>query len=766
MGRLFHLTDKASDKMVRLISDCAADEHFFWGFQDAKKDCHDAALSTFIQLSPRYCPETSMTFRRGCIVLYLLLYGAVLWASPETDLILKRRQAREARDIDLECSALIELGEYYLQANKLDEALSNLLIAYQLANDRNYNPDVVYVAVALGNVYDMKSDLKTALDYYSIALSLADKGLARKYRSHIHNNMGNLYMKIGSFTQSLDHYQQALQIKREQNDPAEIANALTNLSIYYLRTGNYDRCLDYQMQALAIREELKDEAGIAAIMSSISVTYRHMEDYPQAFKYNRQALELYQKSENQAKIASAYNNLGVLYLATKDLRKAKESYLKSYAMKKDSQDLHSILASLVNLADISLKLGQMTDAEKYLKAAAEIESRTQYYELSRILYKLHSDYHAAKGNYQDALRYFNAYHSISDSLRSIENSRQLNELEIKYAVMEKERNIELLTRNNELAGQELKNTAKLRNYLYLIIALILITTLLIIWRYRSVIRVSRELRTSKEKLNILNTELEQRVSDEVEKRRNQEQKALRQSRLALLGELAAGISHELNQPMQTLSLTLENIKEALIDKNIDEDYLERKLNYLFGDIERMQKVIDHIRRFSRPGSEDQEEYFDPLTSIANAVELVKERFEKSLLKISTHLTNAPCLIKGSSNKFEHVLLNLLTNSRDAILANLETGKINAGSINISAEVLNQQMLIRVADNGCGIAPELQDKVFDLFFSTKNPDMGTGLGLAISQSTLKAMQAELTFESVPDTGTTFTISIPIQINPQE
>ena len=413
-----------------------------------------------------------------------------------------------------------------------------------------------------------------------------------------------------------------------------------------------------------------------------------------------------------------------------------------------------------------MELGQLSDAGSYLQAASEIVNRTDYYELSRIFYKLYSDYYEKRGELGQALHYFKSYHSISDSLRSIENSRQLNELEIKYEVMEKERNIELLTRNNQLASEQLKNTAKLRNYLYLIIALILVTTLVIIWRYRSVIRVSNELRASKEKLNNLNIELEQRVAEEVEIRRDQEQKALRQSHLAILGELAAGISHELNQPMQTLSLTLENIKDTLLDKELDEDYLERKLSYLFGDIERMQEVIDHIRRFSRPGSDDLEQYFDPLKSVANAISLVQDRFEKQALKIITDLPPLSCQIKGNAIKFEHVILNLLTNSRDAILANIKDNKIREGIITVGAKVLDRSMQICVEDNGCGIPEELKEKVFDLFFSTKHPNMGTGLGLSISQSTLVAMDAELSFESHVGEGTRFVISIPLQSKEQE
>ncbi len=705
-----------------------------------------------------------MPMLKGCyltLVLLLLIAASIMGATTrEHELLAQYNAAKASANAYETCSALINLGDYYFLSNRLEDAKQNFEQAYELALKHDFQSDQVYIEVNLGNILDLSSDLRGALEYYNLALSKAQDSTSARYLPQIHNNIGNLYLKVGSFTQSLRHYQQALQIRREQKDPIGLANALLNLSIYYLKTGNYTRSLEFQFEAFHKKQEVGDEAGIAAILSSISVCYRHMEDYSNAFDYNQRAIDLYQKLNNKAKLASAYNNLGVLYLATGDLYKARDSYLSSYAMKRDSKDQQSILSSLVNLVDVSLKLGQIQQAGKYLAAAGQIEQITDYYELSRIFHKLYSEYYEALGKHKDALKHFKAYHSISDSLQSLENSRQLNELEVKFELSEKERNIELLKRNNELSQMELQNSARLRNSLYVIIFLVLLITFILIWRYRSVLRISAELRASKEKLNILNMKLEQRVNEEVDKRRDQEQKALRQSRLALLGELAAGISHELNQPMQTLSLTLENIKDAIGDQDLDAGYLERKLSYLFADIKRMQEVIDHIRRFSRPVDDDPDLRFDAAKAIQSAVNLVRERFEQNPLRIELVSCDIPCMIRGNALKFEHVILNLLTNARDAILSNIRDQVIKEGLIRVSCLIQDSMLIVRVDDNGCGIPVHLQQKVFELFFSTKSADHGTGLGLAISQGTLKAMGAGIIFSSDPPHGTSFKLSIPL------
>lgn len=694
------------------------------------------------------------------LLLLCLLCGELWCSSREPELMEEYRLAKASSDAYGTCSTLINLGDYYYLQNRLEEARQSFESAYEIALKHDYDTDQVYIEVNLGNILDLTSDLKAALKYYNLALSKAQNSASSRYLPQIHNNMGNLYLKVGSFAESLKHYQRALHIRQMQKDPNGLANALRNLSIYYLKTGDYTRSLEYQFEALEKKQEVGDESEIAAILSSISVIYRNMEDYPNALVYNRKAIDLYRKLNNKSKLASSYNNLGVLHLARGDLHQALDSYLLAYNMKSDSQDQQSILASLVNLADISMKLGRFQKAGEYLKAAEEIKQRTQYYELSRLFYKLYAEYYEVLGKHRDALHYFKAYHSISDSLQSLENSRQLNELEVKYELGEKERNIELLKRNNELSMQELKTSRRLRNYLFIIILLVLLITLILIWRYRSVLLISKQLQTSKDNLNSLNLKLEQRVIEEVDKRRAQEHRALRQSRLALLGELAAGISHELNQPMQTLSLTLENIKDAIADKDLDAEYLERKLGYLFGDIQRMQEVIDHIRRFSRPTDDTQDLRFDAITGIRNAVNLVKERFEKNSLLIELKECQAPCLTRGNAIKFEHVILNLLTNARDAIQSNISDGVIQQGWIRISSVRVGSSLEISVEDNGCGIPAQFQQKVFDLFFSTKSADQGTGLGLAISLGTLKAMGASISFSSDPPHGTCFKLIIPL------
>ena len=698
--------------------------------------------------------------RNMAVVFLFCIVIAVSWgAANERALLEELRTAKLNNKLISQTTVLIELGELKLGDKDYETALDYYTQAHKLALKRKDASDILYTTVQIANTYDSMGEFTNALKWYNDALLLPRDAANEKQVSHIHNNIGNLYLMIGSYAKSLEHYQKALDIKNKQQDKQGIANALMNMSVFYIRTGNYPKTLEYQFQALALRKANTDQTQVAATLSSISITYSHLKDYPKAFDYNQQALELYTKLNNPAKIASAYNNLGILYQFTGELENAKATYLKSYALKKDSEDLQSILSTLINLADICVKLKHLSEAAGYLNKANVLQKNTQYYELSRNLTKINSEYYEAIGNHKEALKYFKQYYTISDSLANEQKSKQLSELEVKYEVLEKERNIELLTKNNELSQKDLRKSAQLRNYLITILILILFIVIIFIRLYRRTLKLNKQLNASQESLNTLNLELERRVETEVAIRQQQEQKALRQSRLAILGELAAGIAHELNQPMQTLSLTLENIMLAIQDKQLSGEYLEQKMNYLFADISRMQDVIEHIRCFSRQSEDTGKSNFDLNQSIKNAVTMVQDRFMQKGVKIILKLEEGIPQVSGNQYKFEHVILNLLTNARDAIGERKESDPQLKGEIEITAEREGTQTKITVKDNGCGIPVENQDKVFDIFYTTKSLEKGTGLGLSISSGIIKGMNGALSIDSTLGIGTSITICIP-------
>jgi PAS domain S-box-containing protein len=242
-----------------------------------------------------------------------------------------------------------------------------------------------------------------------------------------------------------------------------------------------------------------------------------------------------------------------------------------------------------------------------------------------------------------------------------------------------------------------------------------------------------------------------------------EQQLIQQERMAVLGEMATGIAHEINQPMNIISMTIENLILTL--KNEDQakqKYIHGKSERIFENILRIRNIIDHIRNFSR----DQQSYFaiqfNINDSINNAISLIDQQLQSEHIKLSCELSEELPQIKGNTYKFEQVMLNLINNSRDALEEKQEL--VNDAHYNktilIRSFTEENQVCITVKDNGIGIKPEKIKQVLHPFYSSKNEGKGTGIGLSISNAIIQELRGKIELDSTFKKETTIRISIPV------
>jgi len=241
------------------------------------------------------------------------------------------------------------------------------------------------------------------------------------------------------------------------------------------------------------------------------------------------------------------------------------------------------------------------------------------------------------------------------------------------------------------------------------------------------------------------------------------EKQLRHSeRMTGIGELATGMAHEINQPLNTISMIVDNIVYSIDTKTITEAYLKTKIDKVFDNITRIKKIIDHVRTFSRDQDDFVQTDFEINTSIRNSISMILEQFAHKEIDLSFHPDKNIPALSGNAYRFEQVILNMLINAKDAIE---EKKKKNCGKfekrIEISTSLQNKLIIVEIKDNGIGIAPEVIDKVLLPFFTTKAPGQGTGLGLSISYGIIKELGGEIEIQSNPKSGTTISIKIPTQ-----
>lgn len=236
---------------------------------------------------------------------------------------------------------------------------------------------------------------------------------------------------------------------------------------------------------------------------------------------------------------------------------------------------------------------------------------------------------------------------------------------------------------------------------------------------------------------------------------------LQASKLATLGQMAAGIAHELNQPLNVIRMAADNALLRIHSGQPDAKHTEEKLERVSQQAEEMGRIINHLRVFSRLDDE-RPETFDLKPIVSKSTQLIEDQLNIDNIQSDVQFAKGSFLVKGHPNQLEHVLLNLLSNARDAIIERREIlpGAAERDKIDVRVAIddPDSTVTIRVSDTGAGIAEKDLAKIFDPFFTTKPPGQGTGLGLSITQGIVETMRGHISATNT-STGACFEVKLP-------
>lgn len=234
------------------------------------------------------------------------------------------------------------------------------------------------------------------------------------------------------------------------------------------------------------------------------------------------------------------------------------------------------------------------------------------------------------------------------------------------------------------------------------------------------------------------------------------------AKLASIGELAAGVAHELNQPLMVIRGTAQMLERGRVNGRLDVESIGEQLNLIERNTKRMMSVIEHLRTFARQSTRERTRV-DVNKTIESCFLLLGEQLRVQDVGVETDLADDLPRVWCDEHQLEQVFLNLITNARDAIKEKASAGEWNnGGQMHLSTRHLSgppERVEICVRDNGGGIAEDKLDWVFDPFFTTKDVGKGTGLGLSISYGIIKEYQGDLRVEDTGPEGTTFVVELP-------
>ncbi|GAA0574785.1 hypothetical protein GCM10009099_10750 [Caenispirillum bisanense] len=236
------------------------------------------------------------------------------------------------------------------------------------------------------------------------------------------------------------------------------------------------------------------------------------------------------------------------------------------------------------------------------------------------------------------------------------------------------------------------------------------------------------------------------------------------AKMATLGQMAAGVAHELSQPLNILSMGLEGLRLRLASGEAAPQEVAEKLEMGTRQCSRMAEIIDHIRVFSRSSS-GRQVAFDAAGPVAAAVEMMTPAFSREGMTLSLDMPERAGVLEGNPVDLEQVIINLLKNALDALVERRgDTGSAPAAGwapevrVRVAPDSDVRQLLIEVADNGPGIPRHLIQDIFEPFFTTKREGVGTGLGLSICMNAVTKMGGTMRAENRG--GAVFSIRLPL------
>ncbi|HEB74403.1 MAG TPA: PAS domain S-box protein, partial [Candidatus Desulfofervidus auxilii] len=235
-----------------------------------------------------------------------------------------------------------------------------------------------------------------------------------------------------------------------------------------------------------------------------------------------------------------------------------------------------------------------------------------------------------------------------------------------------------------------------------------------------------------------------------------EAQLIQASKLATLGEMAAGIAHELNQPLNVIKVGSDFFKKTIErGKKVNDEELKTVAQQISSQVDRASQIINHLREFSRV-AEIKAHEVNINEPIRNVFKILGQQLRLREIEVELDLDEKLPCIMAESNRLEQVFINLVTNARDAMENKAAS---STKLLKIKSFIDKGDVTVTVSDTGKGIPENIIDRIFEPFFTTKEAGRGTGLGLSISYAIVTDYGGTITVESKEGKGTTFELRFP-------
>ena len=489
-----------------------------------------------------------------------------------------------------------------------------------------------------------------------------------------------------------------------------------------------EQSIVYSNKVLEMTRTLKDNYVLGRVLNNLGVSYFKKKVYEKAANYQNESLKLKELAGDKSGMAYSYNDLGNIFLAGKKYEEALMYYSKSLEIRKQLKDKFGIASVLFNIAEVQKAKGDVAISQTSFKSALDYALSIGNKRLEANIYRELSEINRERGNNDLAFTYLRKYSAVLDSVWSKETRDRILELSVIYDVDSKDH--ELRIKNLEIEKEQNKTI-----YGYIVLFLSLVAIIVLYIRYSSVKQVKKQL---------------EKVNKDIEEK----SKAL-ESAVKSRDRFFSIISHDLKSPFFGLKGLAEILAEDSDELTGEEKNLFLvKLNRTVKDI---YMLLENLLDWSRLQSKRMEynpEVFDLFEELSLSLFLLNQNAERKSIKLINAVPEGT-IVLADRRMIHSVIQNLITN---AIKFTYEKGKIE-----ITAQSLENVVIVNVSDNGIGMPSEFKDKIFEIDSQTTsrgtNDEKGTGLGLIICKELIEMNGGQISFVSQENKGTTFTFTLP-------
>jgi signal transduction histidine kinase len=591
-----------------------------------------------------------------------------------------------------------------------------------------------------GKIYLNKLLTERSLLYYRKAYDEFIKQENYPEIGHCALLMGNLYYDMANYSEAYFFYMQSLNAFERENDQLGIARMENNLGIVSHDMGRLDDAEKHYLKAYKLYRENGLSTEECGALGNIGSILYDREMYDSALSYfleviNKLDPDSIGTSQERYILSGVYNNTALAYSELGEDRLALEYYRKGLALAMRADDQFTIGSVYVNLGSHFGEMNNQDSALFYLHRALRIAQQLGYPSLELNVYEELAKLHAKPGSYASAYNWMVRYDTLYKKIFNEEQAREIMQLRSRYEQEISEKEILQLQSESQLQ--------KMLNKLFIIFIVLIVALALII---------AVNLR-SKKHTNQMLAERNMQISNAIQKLSESENELQKLNKSK--DRIFSVVAHDLRNPVAAVT----GFSELLYD-NFEQFPVETQKEYLLQILQgtqRLQNLLENLLIWAR--SQMQAVKYEPETInlkdlLADCVREMKANLDHKKVDCLLKIDDS-CIVYADKSMVHTVFRNLIINAIKF--------SFPGGIIRISTRNSETDCSISVSDEGIGIQPEIQEKLFTSNEVISTPgttgESGSGLGLAICKEFLERNQGQITVESDPGNGSTFIVTLP-------